>query len=55
MAAEITAAYGVEVALVKGQAGVFDVLDGKDAVFSKHEQQRFPENAEVIEALRERS
>jgi len=34
---------------------VFDVAADGDLVFSKHAEGRFPEDAEVVEALRERS
>jgi selT/selW/selH-like putative selenoprotein len=38
--------------LVKGDNGIFDVVvDGK-LVFSKHAEGRFPEDAEILEALR---
>ncbi len=46
---------GVEAELVKGDNGIFDVVADGDLVFSKHVEGRFPENEEVIEALRARA
>jgi selT/selW/selH-like putative selenoprotein len=37
---------------VKGDNGVFDVVADGELVFSKHAQGRFPEEAEVLAALR---
>ena len=42
----------LEPELIEGDNGIFDVaVDGK-MIFSKYEQSRFPEPAEVIDALR---
>ena len=42
----------LEVELVRGGGGVFDVsLDGK-LLFSKHKQDRFPEPGEILSILR---
>ena len=38
--------------LVKGSNGVFDVTADGVLVYSKHSTGRFPENAEVLKALR---
>ncbi len=38
--------------MIKGGAGVFDVVADGKLVFSKHAAGRFPEEAEVVEALR---
>ncbi len=46
---------GIDPELIKGDAGVFDVVADGDMVFSKHDQGRFPEDGEVVSALRERS
>ncbi len=51
MAAEIKKARGVEVTLVKGSGGIFDVYDGDARIFSKHATHRFPEADEVIASL----
>jgi selT/selW/selH-like putative selenoprotein len=45
---------GVEPELVKGDGGIFDVVADGELVFSKHERGRFPEEGEVVEALRAR-
>jgi len=37
---------------VKGDNGVFDVVADGDLVFSKHQRGRFPDEGEVLEALR---
>jgi selT/selW/selH-like putative selenoprotein len=37
---------------VKGDGGVFDVEADGTLVFSKHEAGRFPEEPEVVEAIR---
>jgi selT/selW/selH-like putative selenoprotein len=43
----------VDAELVKGDDGVFDVLADGRLVFSKHEQGRFPSDAEVLARLAE--
>jgi selT/selW/selH-like putative selenoprotein len=41
----------VEAKLLPGEAGVFNIeVDGR-LIFSKHEAGRFPEDAEILEAL----
>jgi len=44
----------VEVELIGGDAGVFDVRADGDLVFSKHEAGRFPETEEVLTALKQK-
>lgn len=51
MAAEIKKAKGLDVQLVKGSGGIFDVFDGEKLVFSKHEEHRFPEADEILGEL----
>ena len=51
MAAEIRKARGLDVELVKGSGGIFDVLDGDKVVFSKHDEHRFPEADEILGEL----
>lgn len=54
MAAAIKKALGVETKLIEGGGGIFDVkADGK-LIYSKHETGRFPEDFEVLEALKAR-
>ena len=38
--------------LIKGSGGVFDVTADGALVYSKHRTGHFPENAEVLQALR---
>ncbi len=40
--------------LVEGGGGVFDVFVDDELVFSKHAEGRYPENDEIVEALRRR-
>jgi len=54
LAAAIEGALGVESDLEPGDAGVFDVDADGERVFSKHEAGRFPDHAEVLDALRAR-
>jgi selT/selW/selH-like putative selenoprotein len=43
---------GAEVELIKGRGGIFDVVAGGKPVYSKHATGRFPEENEVVEAIR---
>lgn len=54
MAAAIDEQLGMNAELIKGDGGIFDVAAGGELVFSKHREGRFPDNAEVLDALRER-
>ena len=38
--------------LIEGADGIFDVMADGKMIFSKYEQSRFPEPAEVIDVLR---
>jgi selenoprotein W-related protein len=51
LAAEISAQFGVQAELVKGSGGVFDVTVDGALIYSKHRTGRFPDNAEVLQAL----
>jgi selenoprotein W-related protein len=42
----------VQAELIKGSGGVFDVTADGALVYSKHGTGRFPENSEVLQALR---
>ncbi len=53
LAAKIAEELGIEAQLIKGAGGVFDVIADDTVVFSKDEEQRFPQDIEVIEALRQ--
>ena len=51
LAATIKANHAVEVQLIEGGGGIFDVkVDGK-LIYSKHETGRFPEHNEVLSQL----
>ena len=52
LAAKISEELGIEALLVTGVAGVFDVSADGTVGFSKLEEQRFPQDIEIIEALR---
>ena len=51
MAAEIETTTGTQVELIRGESGIFDVVANGELLFSKHAQNRFPENAEILELL----
>lgn len=38
--------------LIKGSGGVFDVTADGELIYSKHRTGRFPDNEEVLQALR---
>lgn len=44
----------VEIELIRGDRGVFDVVADGEVVFSKDETGRFPEDDEILAALRAR-
>ena len=50
--AEISTALGLKAELIKGDGGEFDVKADDAVIFSKHREERFPENAEVVEAIK---
>jgi selenoprotein W-related protein len=53
LAAEVKKARGVDVALVKGSGGQFEVsLDGQ-LLFSKKKEGRFPAPSEILEKIPE--
>jgi selT/selW/selH-like putative selenoprotein len=43
---------GLDAELVKGERGVFDVLADGKLIFSKHATGRFPDDAEIVQAIR---
>ncbi len=51
MAAEIKKAKGIDAQLVKGSGGIFDIFRDEELVFSKHQEHRFPEADEILDAL----
>jgi selT/selW/selH-like putative selenoprotein len=48
LADELRKAFGVEAVLVEGTHGIFDVFVDERLVFSKHQEQRFPDPGEVV-------
>jgi selT/selW/selH-like putative selenoprotein len=55
LAAELREALGVESELEEGTRGIFDVYVDDHRVFSKHEEQRFPEPGEVVRRIERKS
>ncbi|SVC60080.1 uncharacterized protein METZ01_LOCUS312934 [marine metagenome] len=53
MEAELVGQLGVDVELIRGGGGVFDVVANRQLIFSKHEENRFPENSEIFTLLSE--
>jgi selenoprotein W-related protein len=43
---------GIDAQLIKGRGGIFDVVADGKLVYSKHATGRFPEEDEVVEAIR---
>jgi selT/selW/selH-like putative selenoprotein len=43
---------GIDSELIKGRGGVFDVVADGKTVYSKHSTGRFPEEDEIMSALR---
>jgi selT/selW/selH-like putative selenoprotein len=55
LADELREAFGVESELEEGTRGIFDVYVDDHRVFSKHEEQRFPEPGEVVRRIGRKS
>ncbi len=53
MAASIRDEFELDVRLIEGNNGIFDVVVDDEIIFSKHETERFPNHEEVINLLRE--
>jgi len=51
LAAKIRECAGVEVQLIAGSGGAFDVRIDGQLVFSKHQTGRFPEDEEILGRL----
>lgn len=43
---------GIEIELIKGKGGAFEIRSGETLVFSKKKTGRFPSNDEVVAALK---
>lgn len=46
--------FGVDAELIRGGGGIFDVIVDGEKIFSKHDEGRFPEEREIVDALRSR-
>ena len=55
MSAEINYVVDVDVALIPGSGGVFDVNRDGELIFSKHELGRFPGKVEIVSLLSTKS
>lgn len=53
MAEELKQAFGVDVTLVPGSGGVFDIIADGKLVYSKSETGRFPNPGEVVKIMKE--
>jgi len=54
LAARIRKELDLDVTLVEGRGGVFDVVVDDDLVFSKRSAHRFPEPGEILDLIRAR-
>ena len=52
LAASIKQALGVDTEVVAGARGQFDVVADGELIFSKQQEQRFPEPDEIVGVLR---
>ena len=52
MEATLKKELGADVTLIKGRGGIFDVTANGKLVYSKHATGRFPEEDEVVDAIR---
>jgi len=43
---------GIEIELIKGKGGAFEIHAGNALVFSKKQAKRFPTNDEIVAALK---
>ena len=55
MSAEINYVVDVDVALIPGSGGVFDIKRDGELIFSKHELGRFPGKDEIVSLLSTKS
>jgi len=51
LAAEIKQARGIDVSLIKGDGGTFDVVADGNLIFSRKQAGRFPELNELLEKI----
>jgi selT/selW/selH-like putative selenoprotein len=55
LAASIAEEFAVDSELIRGADGIFDVVVDGELIFSKHQENRFPEAPEILETLRTRA
>ena len=53
LAAELKESLGIELELIVGSKGIFDVVANEELIFSKYATQRFPLLGEVTETLKQ--
>jgi selT/selW/selH-like putative selenoprotein len=46
---------GINVEVIQGSGGIFDVVIDGEKVFSKHEEHRFPKNDEILTEIANRN
>ena len=51
LAQAIKGKLGVESKLIEGSGGIFDVVVDGDLIFSKDNEDRFPEHEEILDAI----
>ncbi|PCJ55466.1 MAG: hypothetical protein COA73_13325 [Candidatus Hydrogenedentota bacterium] len=54
MAAVLKEEIGIDAEYIKSGGGVFEIVVDGDLIFSKKAEKRFPEDSEIVEALRAR-
>jgi selT/selW/selH-like putative selenoprotein len=54
LAAELKKQVHIDPELIEGTNGIFDVVADGAMIFSKHQEGRFPEHQEIVQALRKR-
>jgi selT/selW/selH-like putative selenoprotein len=55
LAAAVEREFGIKANLKEGHGGIFEVALNERVVFSNLEENRFPENEEIFQKLRQRS
>ena len=53
LAAELKESLGIELELIVGSKGIFDVVANEELIFSKYATKRFPLLGEVTETLKQ--
>ena len=55
LAAELKESFGLDAELIAGSKGIFDVVVDDTLVFSKYDQDRFPQLGEITETLKQKA